>query len=130
MVSGNEKSIDDVLASLSDAGSYLELTALLSKWQLDIRKVRNVAAGDSDANPFFNELETIISRLTEDVELKSELFNNIQLKSEDDEVSNPKPSSSMGQAMEEEVSQDKTEMPKSELNQGTSVETDKEQNNI
>ena len=130
MVSGNEKSIDDVLASLSDAGSYLELTALLSKWQLDIRKVRNVAAGGSDAKPFLNELETIISRLTEDVELKSELFNNIQLKSEDEEVSNPNPSGSMGQAMEGEVSQDKTELPKSELSQSTSVEKDKGQNNI
>ena len=88
MAVGKEKNIDDVLANLTDSGSYLELTALLSKWQLDIRKVRKVIASNSEAKPYLSELEKIISRLTEDVELKSELFNDIQLKGEDDKTNN------------------------------------------
>ncbi|UMZ73593.1 hypothetical protein [Natranaerofaba carboxydovora] len=85
MAVGKEKSIDDILANMTDSGSYLELTALLSKWQLDIRKVRKVIASNSEAKPYLSELEKIISRLTEDVELKSELFDDIQLKSDDND---------------------------------------------
>ena len=70
MLGENNKNIDDVISNMIEGGHRLELTALLSRWQLDIRKLRNVVSDNSDAKPLLNELETNITRLIDDVEMK------------------------------------------------------------
>ena len=68
----DRKNIDDVIQGMIDSGHRLESTALLSRWQLDIRKLRNVIDDNSEAKPLLNELESTITRLLEDVEMKME----------------------------------------------------------
>ncbi|UMZ73592.1 hypothetical protein [Natranaerofaba carboxydovora] len=68
----DRKNIDEVIQGMIDSGHRLESTALLSRWQLDIRKLRNVIDDNSEAKPLLNELESTITRLLEDVEMKME----------------------------------------------------------